>query len=179
MGHMELRRWYVVYSKPHKEEVAHFHLRRKGVEAFFPQLLLPHPSTKRQRVVPLFPNYLFVQLCAPEEYDYVRWSPGVRCFVSFNGTPTPVEEGIVAFLRQRANPEGILEARSSLTVGQEVRIIGGPFEGLIGILQDPPNARGRVRVLMELLGRQVKVEVPVQLVESQWVVAGTDGNRIT
>jgi transcription elongation factor/antiterminator RfaH len=171
MDRLEMQRWYVVYSKPRKEEFALFHLWRKGLETFFPRLLLPHSSLTRQRIVPLFPNYLFVQLRAYEEYNYVRWSPGVRCVVNFNGTLIPIEDEIIRFLKQKANPEGILEAHSSLVAGKEVRIIGGPFEGLVGLIQNPPDARGRVRVLLELLGRQVKAEVPVRLLEGGWIVA--------
>ena len=167
---IETQRWYVVYSKPWKEEVAQFHLWRKGLETFFPRMLLPNPAPKPQRLVPLFPNYLFVQLRTPEEYDYVRWSPGVRCIISFNGIPTPIEDRVVMFLKAKANSEGVVEVRSNLIAGQEVRITGGPFEGLIGILQNPPDARGRVRILLELLGRQVKTEISIGLVERGWVV---------
>jgi transcription elongation factor/antiterminator RfaH len=170
MVRLETQQWYVVYSKPHKEEFARLHMQRKGVEVFFPRLMLPNVSLKRQRLVPLFPSYLFVYLNAPEEYDYVRWSPGVKCLVNFNGTPMPIEEQVVAFLKERANAEGILEARSNLIMGQEVRIVEGPFEGLVGIIQDPPDAKGRVRVLMELLGRQVNVDIPVRFLESEWIV---------
>jgi transcription elongation factor/antiterminator RfaH len=166
------RRWYVVYSKPKKEEFAQFHLQRKGLEVFFPRLLLPHQLAKRGQVVPLFPNYLFVRLQMPEEHSYVIWSPGVKSLVSFNGTPAPLEEEAVTFLKGQATFDGLLTGRSTLAPGQEVRITGGPLDGLAGIIQDPPNAKGRVGVLMKLLSRQVKVELPVRFVESGWVVSG-------
>ncbi|MEW6297665.1 MAG: transcription termination/antitermination NusG family protein [Thermodesulfobacteriota bacterium] len=165
---VEPQRWYVVYCKPRKEETARFHLSHKGLETFFPRLLLPKRTMNRQPIVPLFPSYLFVQLCTPEEYNYARWSPGVRCVVNFNGTPTPVDDEVVLFLKKRANPDGIVEACVNLAVGQEVRITGGPFAGLMGIIQNPPDARGRVRILLELLGRQVRAEVPVEFTNGGW-----------
>jgi transcriptional antiterminator RfaH len=171
MSDINSRRWYVVYSKPHKEEFAQFHLRSKGLEVFFPRLLLPEYVQKRKRIVPLFPNYLFVRIHASEEYHYVLWSPGVKRILSFNGIPAPLDEGVVAFLVQQATPEGIIASRSNLRAGQEVRISGGPFDGLVGMIQEPPNAKGRVKVLMKLLSRQVEVEVPVQFVKSGWVAA--------
>lgn len=176
---VELGRWYVIYSKPHRESTAQFHLQRKGVEVFFPRLLLPSLPLSRHLLVPLFPNYLFVRLAASEEYDYARWSPGVKCLVSFNGTPAPVDEEIVTFLKHGANADGILTADSSLTAGQEVRIVKGHFAGLIGIIQNPPDVRGRVKVLMQLLSRQVRVEVPVQCIEGGWVVnTGTRESQV-
>jgi transcription antitermination factor NusG len=169
MSEVGKREWYVVYSKPHREESAQFHLQSKGIEVFFPRLLLP--ESLRRRIVPLFPNYLFVRIHLLEQYHYVLWSPGVKRFVSFNDVPLPLDDNIAGYLMQQANSDGIITARSNLKVGQEVRINGGPFDGLVGMIQESPNARGRVKVLMKLLSRQIKVEVPVHFVKSGWVAA--------
>ncbi len=168
--HLEVQRWYVVYSKPHKEDFAQFHLRSKGLEVFSPRLLLPESARRRKRIVPLFPNYLFVRIQAPEEFQYVVWSPGVRRLVSFNGSPAPLDEEVVDLLMQQTSPEGIIMARSNLKAGQEVQITGGPLEGLAAIIQEPPNPKGRVKVLLNLLSRQVRAEVPVHFVKCGWVV---------
>jgi transcription elongation factor/antiterminator RfaH len=164
------RLWYVVYSKPRREEFAQTHLRRKGLEVFFPRLSLRNCKSGLEQCVPLFPNYLFVRLQLPEEYAYAIWSPGVKTIVSFNGVPAPIDEEIVTLLQQQADSGDILNGRPNLTVGQEVRIKDGPLEGLLGIIQDPPDARGRVGVLLQLLNRQVKVAVPVHLVTDRWVL---------
>jgi transcriptional antiterminator RfaH len=170
MDYMDMGRWYVVYSKPRKEECAQYHLRLKGLEVFLPRLLLPQSTQKRKRVVPLFPNYLFVRIHDPEEFPYARWAPGVRRFVSFNGVPAALEEDVLDFLMEQATPDGIITARSNLRRNQEVHITGGPFDGLVGIIEEPPDVKGRVKVLLSLLNRQVKAEVPVQFVSSGWVV---------
>src|SRR4029077_19678854 len=83
------RDWYVVYSKPHKEEQAQFHLRMKGLDVFFPRLDLVRVSERRKRVIPLFPNYLFVRIDLETEFHYVTWSPGVKRLVSFGDRPIP------------------------------------------------------------------------------------------
>lgn len=167
---LEAERWYVVYSKPHKEEVAQFHLQQKGLEVFLPKLLLPPSSRKRRCVVPLFPNYLFTRLRSFQEYHYALWSPGVKHFVSFNGVPAPLEDDIVEFLMRQSAPGGFIKAHSSLQAGQEIQIIGGPFEGLLGIILEPPKAKERVKVLLQLLSRQIKVELPLHFVKSEWVL---------
>jgi transcription elongation factor/antiterminator RfaH len=166
---LEQREWYAVYSKPHKEEFAQWNFQLKGLEVFFPRLLLPESSKKRNRIVPLFPNYLFVRINFSSEYHYVIWTPGVRRIVTFDGAATHLDEKIIGFLMHQANPSGLISARSNLRIGQEIQINGGPFEGLVGIIQEPLNARGRVKVLMNLLSREVQVEVPIQLVKSEWV----------
>ena len=83
--------WYVVYTKPQREETAQFHLQRKGLATFFPRLRLPYGRRHRRHIIPLFPNYLFVQLRLPDDYQVVHWSPGVNHLVGCEGMPTPLE----------------------------------------------------------------------------------------
>jgi len=161
--------WYIVYGKPQKEELAQFHLKQKAVHTFYPRLLLPKFSRKRKRIVPLFPNYLFVNITLTTAYYHVLWTPGVKCFVSFNDIPAPVDDGIVEHLIQQANCEGIIDAHTDLKVGQEVQVSGGAFDGLMGRLLGVPDGKGRVKVLMSLLNREIKVELPVHLVTGAWV----------
>jgi len=163
------RQWYVVYAKPNREEYAQYQLQRKGIQVFFPRLRLPVASARQRQIIPLFPSYLFVQLSIPTEHAAVVWCPGVRCLVSFNGTPAPLDEEVVAFLKSQTTDDGIIGAHSNLAVGQEVFITDGPLEGLKGIIQHPPDAKGRVRVLMKLLNRDLSVTVPIVHVQSDWV----------
>ena len=52
------RDWYVVYSKPYKEEQVQLHLGLKGIESFFPRLEMPGSTNRGKTITPLFPNYL-------------------------------------------------------------------------------------------------------------------------
>ena len=169
MEQENLRDWYVVYSKRNKEEQAQFHLATKGIESFFPRLLLASGSKTKTRIVPLFPNYLFVHINMATDAHYVTWTPGVHRFVSFSEVPVPLETTIVSFLQAQADPSGVICARSQLRCGQEVEITGGPFEGLLGIIQDPPDAKGRVRVLLNLMNRQVAVSLGLDNIGGDWV----------
>jgi transcriptional antiterminator RfaH len=169
------RKWYAVYTKPQKEDYAQLHLQSKGLETYCPRLWLPEASKKRKRKIPLFPNYLFVRFyLLSDEYNYAAWSPGVRRIVSFNGVPATIDDGIISFLMQQANATGLIVARSNLTAGQEVRLTGGPFDGLAGIIQEPPNARGRIKMLLKLLSRTTKVEVPIRFVKGEWVPSDSE-----
>jgi transcriptional antiterminator RfaH len=162
------RDWYVVYSKPHKEEQAQFYLRKKGLDVFFPRLDLAKLAGKRKRIVPLFPNYLFVRAHLLTESHYVLWSPGVKRIVSFGERPVPIDARVVNFLQEQATGDGVIKARSQLRPGQEVEIRGGPFDGLLGIIQDPPDDKGRVRILLKLLSRQISVKLGVNFIKGDW-----------
>ena len=163
------RDWYVIYSKPHKEEQVQFHLGLKGLESFFPRLQLPRRGVTKRAITPLFPNYLFVRLDLSSEAHYVVWSPGVKRIVSCSDTPVPLADGIVEFLKERADGAGIIQAQSQLSAGQQVEITGGPFHGFVGIIENPPNAKGRVRVLLKLLSRQISVKLAVEFIRNQSV----------
>jgi len=169
MDNSDKKEWFVVSSKHHREEFAQFHLRLKGLETFFPRLMLPRFSYKTKRIVPLFPNYLFVHMNLTTDYDQVRWAPGVKSFVHFGGSPIPLQDEIAENLLRQADGEGIIPAHSDLKIGQEVQIRGGPFDGVIGVIQRTPDAKGRVRLLMKLLSRRIAVEVPVHLISAGWV----------
>jgi len=163
------RSWYVVYSKPHKEEQVRLHLGLKGIESFFPRLQLPASSGRNKGVAPLFPNYLFVRLDLAAESHYVIWAPGVKRIVSFGDAPIPLEDGTVQFLKEKADAHGIIRARSQLRAGQQVEISGGPFDGFTGIIENPPNAKGRVKILLKLLSRQISVRLGVEFVKNSSV----------
>lgn len=160
------RDWYVVYSKPRKEDHVRLYLGLKGIESFFPRLRLP-AATQKKTVAPLFPNYLFVLINLAVEAHYVMWSPGVKRIVSFSDAPIPLEKGVVQFLKDQADSDGIIQACSQLSAGQQVEIAGGPFDGFTGIIQDPPNARGRVKILLKLLSRQISVKLGIEFVRNQ------------
>ena len=164
------KRWYVVLTKPRNEEIARFHLVSKGIEVFYPKLSLPIPTRLGRSVVSLFPNYLFVRINSfSPEHSQVIWCRGVKRLVSFGGIPAPVENRVVDFIRQQADQSGVLKAKSNLKMGDEVQIAKGPFKGLVGIIQEPPDTKSRIRVLMSILSRDVQVEVPADCIEIGWV----------
>ena len=166
------KQWCAVYTKPQKEEFAELNLRLRGIDTFFPKLFVPKSAKRKKQVVSLFPSYLFVRLkLFSDEHSSVIWCPGVKRLLSFNGTPAIVEESLMGFLMRQGGPDGIISARCNVTVGQQVAIDGGPFDGLVGIIQEPPNAKGRVKVLLQLLKRSTKVDVPVQFIKVGWVTS--------
>ena len=97
----------MVYSKPRKEASAQFHIERRGIEVFAPKMLLPAYLERKTRLIPLFPNYLFVRIDPIADFHAVLWSPGVSRFITSRGEPRRrLDDAIVRFLRDRADAEG-------------------------------------------------------------------------
>jgi transcriptional antiterminator RfaH len=164
------KKWYAVLTKPRNEEIAQLHLHLKNIKVFYPKLFVPVATKSGRHVVALFPNYLFVNIdLTSTEYCQVVWCRGVKRLVSFGGMPSAVEDNVIDFIREQADPSGLIIAKSNLKIGDEVQIAKGPFKGLVGIIQEPPDTKSRVRVLMSMLSRHVQVEVPAGYIDMGWV----------
>jgi transcription elongation factor/antiterminator RfaH len=157
--------WFVVRTKARREQYAQEQLLRRGVETFLPRILKPGRPQLKPLIAPLFPGYLFVHIELDEQYFDVVWTPGVGRFIGFGALPSPVDDAVIGFLCVRAGEDGIVRVEPVFKEGDVVRVTHGPFEGLIGIIENPGCSRGRVRVLMELLRRQTRVEVPQGMIE--------------
>ncbi|HYY05761.1 MAG TPA: transcription termination/antitermination NusG family protein [Candidatus Limnocylindria bacterium] len=156
----QARRWYVVRSKARKEDCAVQHLERRGVRVFLPRIL----EWGREEVAPLFPGYLFVHIALVEQYYRVVWTPGVRSFVAFGATPTPVQDGVIAFIAASAGEGGVIRPLAPFRAGDRVQIKSGPLAGLVAVVQRPCSGRGRVQILLDFLRQGATVELPVGLV---------------
>jgi transcription elongation factor/antiterminator RfaH len=157
--------WFVVSTKARREQFAQDQLARRGVETFLPRIFEPPRLLVKPTLAPLFPGYLFVHIDLTEQYFDVVWTPGVRKFIEFGALPSAVDDAVIGLLHERLGPEGVVRFTRVFKQGDHVRITHGPFQGLIGIIEHPCSARGRVRVLMELLRRQTRVELPQQIIE--------------
>jgi transcriptional antiterminator RfaH len=162
-----LRHWYVIYTKPHSEDLAREQLEKKDIFVFLPKIReVRFRSRKLQEMVqPLFPSYIFARFTIPDEYYDVKWARGVKRIVGSGDMPTPLDDSIVVFLREQVNHEGLIQTQPKIRQGDKVRVKQGPLEGLWGIVQGDIDGKGRVKVLMDILHAGAKIELPFTYVE--------------
>ncbi|MFN3656991.1 MAG: transcription termination/antitermination protein NusG [Pseudolabrys sp.] len=162
MTQQELR-WYVVQAQPHAEGKAAVNLARQGFEPYLPRFLKRRRHARRIESVlaPLFPGYLFVKF----DIDTQRWRSiqstfGVSRLVCNGDKPAFVPEGVVAGLKMREQEDGIvqLDPAPRFDRGERVRIVDGVFAACLGLYEGMTD-RDRVAVLLDLLGRKVRVVV--------------------
>ena len=150
--------WRVVTARRHREAVARVRLAAQGLETYLPLLRRwPRPPVGSD-VGPLFPGYVFVRAARARFHQIIR-TPGVVDLVVFGGEPARLDDGVIDFLRSREEPDGIIEARP-LPSGSAVRVTDGPWRGLVAVLERRLSARERVLVLLDILQRQTRVEMP-------------------
>lgn len=162
---MSQSRWFVAHVKPRQEEAVCARCAEHGVETFVPKLPVwrRHGSRRWQATEPLFPGYVFLRFCPDPALLYrVRWTRGVKRLLGSEDGPTPVDDEVVAYLQARTGPEGYIVPSSRLLPGTRVRFTGGPFALLEGIIDRPATKAERVRVLLQLCGTVVRVEVGVE-----------------
>jgi len=106
----------------------------------------------------MFPGYVFCQP-APGQLSAVINCSGVVRLVTFGDGPARVGPEVVAYLRSRAGADGIIKIDPELS-GREVTITDGPLRGLAAVVERRLSARQRVLVLLNLLHRQTRVELP-------------------
>ena len=161
--------WYAAYTQPNAEVKALEHLRRQGYLAYLPRYRRYVRHARRQSLVlrPLFPRYLFVGIDRlAQRWRPVRSTVGMVGLVARAEEPVPVAAAIVDALRAQEcdGAFDFLSPTQRLRAGDDIRVTQGPFADLIGRLLGAVDHE-RVFVLVDLLGRCVRAEVPALAVE--------------
>jgi len=169
MGEGRGSAWYVVRTKPRAEAAAAENLRARGLEVYLPRLASAFGRSGTRggdaRLEPLFPGYLFSRLRLPTDYALAAWTPGVAHLLGRgDGLPAPLDDAVVESLRERAGGGEILRPRPVLRAGAPVEIRSGPFAGLLAVIDRPCSAAGRIQILLDLLRRQTRLELPASAV---------------
>ena len=157
--------WFAVQSKPRQELTAKVRLERQGYAAYLPMMTV----RKRKRaawttsIEPLFPRYLFVHANISEQsLAPIRSTVGVSGLVRFGTLLRPVPDAVVHYLQQTEAAQGALSDEESwpFRAGDKVAVLEGAFAGLTAVFEGA-QPEARAMILVELLGRQNAVEVPI------------------
>lgn len=156
-----MKQWYVIQTKPARENDVSLLLRQGGFESFCPKINEKHyrQSSSFFKITPLFPSYLFLWIDFEEKnhFHLIKYTRGVNKIISACGLPVPISETIVETLKSRTGTEGFIEQKPSpLHVGDKVRVKKGLLKDLEGILEKPTSPDGRVRVLLKLMNAPLK-----------------------
>lgn len=154
-------RWFAARALPHRENAAQFNLNAQGFRTFVPRVrrTIRHARQLRNVQGPLFPSYIFVVLdLSRDRWRAVNGTTGIASLIMGGERPTPAPHGVVETLMTAMDASGIVRLDRDLGVGQIVRILSGPFARALGRLESLDD-KGRVRVLLEIMGGQVAVRL--------------------
>lgn len=160
--------WHVVQVHGNAEAKAQMHLARQGFGTYLPRYLKRRRHARRTETVPapLYPSYLFVTFNPLiHRWRSIRSTVGVTRLVCNGDVPAVIDDAIIDGLKCRENAQGFiqLERRPQFAAGDKVRVRDGVFSDCLGLF-DGMGDRERVAILLELLGRKVRVVLDEELV---------------
>ena len=144
--------WAVAQAKSQRERTAQRFLDREGFETYLPLI-----QAANKRSVPLFPTYLFVRII--DRWYSIENTIGVLQLLLSGDLPAKLPDSVILELRRRER-NGIvhLPKPRGMQIGDRVRVLRGSFVDHVG-LYDGMTSQQRQFVLLELLGRKVRVEL--------------------
>jgi transcriptional antiterminator NusG len=164
------RRWYVIHTYSGYEENVARNLKQRiesmDMEDKIFDVLVPLETkikikngrriTVREKI---FPGYVLVNMIVTDNSWYVvRNTPNVTGFIGSGTTPTPVSEEEIKELQRRMGVEEPTY-KVDVSVGTPVKIIDGPFKDFEGKVSEVDEAKGKVKVLVSMFGRETPVEL--------------------
>lgn len=156
--------WFCLRSRPKHEHLAASHLRQlPDVQVFLPRIRFRR-QTRRGAVwftEALFPNYLFAHFAWQPLLRRVHHAPGVAGVVHFGERWPTVADAVMEELQRLFGTEQLHEIPAEPEVGETVKIAGGALHGWEALVTQIVPARQRVTVLLDFLGRQTSVELPL------------------
>jgi transcriptional antiterminator RfaH len=159
--------WYVAQTHPRAEAKAAEQLNRQGFHVYLPNFRKRRRHARRVETVaaPLFPRYLFVSVdMATQRWLSIQSTIGVTRLICNGNVPAVVQDGIVAALKQREDENGFIKlSPRPFRLGEELRVLDGAFTGTLGMFEGMTDNE-RVTILLDLLGRKVRVSLDLESV---------------
>ena len=164
------RNWYVIHTYPGEEEAVARNLRHRieslSMEDKIFNVIVPKEkkikikSGKRKVIEErIYPGYIFVEMVVTDDSWYVvRNTPRVTGFIGAGTTPIPVSQKEIDILKQRMGVEAP-QYKVDVSEGSLVKITDGPFKDFEGKVSEVDEERGKLKVLVNLFGRDTSVEV--------------------
>ena len=171
------KNWYVIHTYSGYEKKVRDNLERKvrsmGLENVIECILVPEEDeidikdgqkrTVRRKV---FPGYVFVEMEVNDRSWYVvRNTPGVTGFVGSATKPVPLEPQEVRRILKSQGIEKEVRPQISVEIGEQVRIISGPFDNFYATITEINNEKGTLKGLIDMFGRETSVEVDYSQIE--------------
>jgi len=164
------KNWYVIHTYSGYEDAVAKNLKQRieslGMEDKIFNVIVPKEKKikikngKRKTVEEkIYPGYVLVEMIVTDESWYVvRNTPRVTGFLGAGTTPIPVSKADIDDLMKRMEM-GEPEFKVDFEVGSSVKITDGPFKGFEGKVSEIDEARGKIKVLVNMFGRDTPVEL--------------------
>ena len=166
----DTRAWYAISTySGHEDKVADSIRQRlnsqdmegKIFDAIVPKEKRIEIKNGKRKVVDrkIFQGYVLVEMKLSDETWYIiRNTPGVTGFIGTGTQPTPVSEKEINKIKKRM---GVEDPKYSVNyaIGEVISITDGPFKGFDGTVSEIDSAKGKLKVMVSMFGRETPVEL--------------------
>ena len=156
--------WYALQHKPAQGDRALAHLQNQDIACFYPKVQVEKikAGKRTQKLEPLFPGYLFINLEQTDPaWAKLRSTRGVLRVVSFANKPAAIADGVIQHIKDSL---GSVVQQGGLKCGEAVQLSEGPFEGINAVFQ-AYDGEERAIVLINFMQKQQRVKVPVSVLK--------------
>ncbi len=107
----------------------------------------------------IFPGYLLIRMLLDDAtWLAVRTTPGITSFVGTSNRPTPLPDDEVQTIKRFMTMEAP-KFKTTFSAGEAVKIVDGPFSEFLGSISEIDEAKGKLKVLVSIFGRETPVEL--------------------
>lgn len=164
------KQWYAIHTySGYEEKVAEsirqradsLDMKDKIFQALVPKEKMIEIKNGKRKVVEkrIFQGYVLVEMKMSEDAWYiVRNTPSVTGFVGSGSDPTPVSQEEIEKIQKRMGLEQP-KYKIDFSIGEVVNITDGPFKGFDGSINEIDAAKGKLKVLVNMFGRDTPVEL--------------------
>jgi len=166
----EHAKWYIIHTYAGHENKVERSLKQRieamGFKDRVFEIIVPMRNTikvsqgKKETVKEkIFPGYVLIKMMLDDEtWFMIRSTQGVTSFIGAGNKPTPISAKEVEAIQKFMKLEEPLY-KVAFSVGEAVKIIDGPFNDFLGTIESIDEARGKIKVLVSIFGRETPVEL--------------------
>ena len=172
------KRWYVVHvfsgSEKKMAQSIEEQALANGLQDLIEKVMVPteevvemRRGAKVQTERKFFPGYILVKMeLTDASWSLVQSQPRVTGFLGGKGRPVPITNAEAERLIRQMD-EGVERPKSTITfdIGEEVRVVDGPFESFNGLVEESDDEKARLKVSVSIFGRATPVELEYSQVE--------------
>ncbi len=172
------KRWYVVHvfsgsekrmAQAIQEQAASHSLDDQIEDVLVPteEVVEMRRGVKVQSERKFFPGYILVKMDLTDAaWSLVQSQPRVTGFLGSKGKPVPITNAEAERLLRQMDEGVERPARTiSFDIGEEVRVVDGPFESFNGLVEEADDEKARLKVTVSIFGRSTPVELEYSQVE--------------
>ncbi len=177
------KRWYVVRAVGGKEKKVKEYIEKEikylGLDDYMSQVLIPtekyyqiRKGKKISKERNFFPGYILIEVALTGEIPHIiKNIPNVVGFLGTEkgGDPTPMRISEVNRIFGKVDELAEKEEEINVPyfVGEAVKVTDGPFNTLVGVVEEVNNEKKRLKVMVKIFGRKTPVELGFMQVEKE------------